>query len=103
MEYRRGDLHGAINWCNRCLAYGGDSPPRTATIHAILAMACHGLGQTENARSELAQSRELIDNKFNAGLSLGDGNQGYWFDWVLGQILEREAISDIETAPPAPK
>jgi len=103
MEYRRGNFHAAIDWCNRCLAYGDDSPPRTATIHAILALACHGLGQTENARSELAQSRELIDNKFSAGLNLGDGSQGYWFDWVLGQILEREAITDLESARPAPK
>jgi hypothetical protein len=103
MEYRRGNYEGAINWCNRCLAYGADSPSRTATIHAILAMACHRLGQTENARSELAQSRELIDNKFNAGLNAGDGNQGYWFDWVLGQILEREAVTDIECAPSVAK
>ena len=103
MEYRRGNFHDAIGWCNRCLAYGGDSPPRTATIHAILAMACHGLGQGENARSELALSRELIDNKFNARLTLGDGNQGYWFDWVLGQILEREAITDLEGVRPSPK
>jgi serine/threonine protein kinase len=95
IEYRRGNYPAAIDWCNRCLAYGDDNPSRTATTHAILAMSCLQFGQTENARSELAQCRELIDNKFKAGLDLGDGGQGYWFDWVLGQILEREAIADI--------
>jgi serine/threonine protein kinase len=96
MEYRRANYPGAIGWCNRCLAYGSDSPSRVATVRAILAMSYHRLGQSENASSELAQSRELIDNKFKAGLDLGDGGQGYWFDWVLGQILEREASSMIE-------
>jgi serine/threonine protein kinase len=103
MEYRRGNYAGAINWGNRCLAYGNDSPPRTATIYAIMAMSDWQLGQTENARSELAQSRQLIEAKFKAGLNLGNGGEGYWFDWVLGQILEQEAIADIENQPSPPK
>ena len=103
MEYRRGNYSGAIDWGNRCLTYGNDTPSRVATIHAILALSYHKLGQSENARSELAQSRELIDNKFKEGLLLGDGGQGYWFDWILGQILEREAIADMESPPQSPK
>jgi hypothetical protein len=38
--------------------------------------------------------RELIDHQFKAGLVAGDGDKGFWFDWVLGRILEREASAD---------
>jgi serine/threonine protein kinase len=98
MEYRRGHSPEAIDWCKRCLAYGNGSPARTATIHAIHAMSHYQLGQLDEARSELAQSREMIDNKFKAGLDEGDGN-GYWFDWLLGEILMHEASSMIEQMP----
>jgi hypothetical protein len=95
MEYRRGNFAGAVQWGNRCLGYGSDSPARAATIHAILALAYHQLGQSENARSELADSRELINVRSKINLSLGDGGSGYWFDWVLARILEQEAIAAI--------
>ena len=98
MEYRRGHSPEAIDWCKRCLAYGNGSPARTATIHAIHAMSCYQLGQLDEARSELAQSREMIGNKFKAGLDEGDGN-GFWFDWLLGEILMHEASSMIEQMP----
>ena len=68
---------------------------RTATIRTILAMSQYQLGHQSEAHSELALGRELIENKFKAGLDQGDGN-GYWFDWVLGRILLREATVLIE-------
>ena len=103
MEYRRGNYPGAIDWGNRCLAYRNSCPARTAAVRAIFAMTYHRLGQPESARSELAQSRGLIDNKFSAGLDYGDGDHGFWFDWMLGKILEREAVADIEGSPPPAK
>ncbi len=94
MDYRQAQYSEAVGWCQRCLSYGTDNLARVATIHAILAMSCHQLGQPENARSELAQSRELIENKLVNGLDLGGGgNQGYWFDWEVGNILLREAAT----------
>jgi hypothetical protein len=98
MEYRRGHSSEAIDWGKRCLAYGNDSPARIATIHAILAMSHYQLGHLNEAHSELALGREMIENKFKAGLDQGDGN-GYWFDWVLGNILLREAQALIERTP----
>ena len=95
MEYRRGHSSEAIDWCKRCLAFGNDNPARVATIRAILAMCQYQLGHLDDARSELAQSREIIENKFKTGLDQGDGN-GYWFDWLLGKILLHEASSLIE-------
>ena len=97
MEYRRGNYPGAIGWCNRCLTYRKDSaPPRLATIHIVLALAYHQLGIPAQAQAELVQGRDQIDNKLKDGLEMGGGSQGSWFDWVLAQILEREAIAKIE-------
>lgn len=97
MEYRRGNYPGAIGWCNSCLTYHKDvPPPRLATIHIILALAYHQLGIPAQALSELIQGRTLIDNKFNDGLDAGNGGQGFWFDWVLARILEREAAAMME-------
>ena len=69
---------------------------RLATIHIILALAYHQLGIPAQALSELIQGRTLIDNKFNDGLDAGNGGQGFWFDWVLARILEREAAAMME-------
>ena len=94
MDYRRAHYAEAVGWCQRCLSYGTDNLARVATIHAILAMAYHQLDQPENARAELAQSREIIENKLLNGLDLGGGgNQAFWFDWEAGNLLLREATA----------
>jgi serine/threonine protein kinase len=98
MEYRRGNYSTAVEWAHRCLGYPEYNAPRAATAHVILAMACHQQGQTEEARSELAQARQAIENKFHAGLERGTGVQGFWFDWVFGRILLREAMSLINVS-----
>ena len=56
-------------------------------------MTHYQMGRIESARSELAQARQTIENRFGKGLQTGDGFQGFWFDWVFGRILLREAIS----------
>ena len=84
MEYRRGNYTQAADWCRRCLAYPEYNAPREATARVILAMACQQLGQSDKARSELAQGREIIDSKFQSGLDRGTGVQGFWFDWLFG-------------------
>jgi eukaryotic-like serine/threonine-protein kinase len=99
IEYRRGHSSETVSWGKRCLSYGAENPARVATIRAILAMSHHQLGQLEEARSELAQSRTIIENKFKDDLDLGDGTKGFWFDWCLGRILLREAITLIEGSP----
>ena len=97
MDYRRAHYPEAVGWCQRCLSYGTGNLARVATIHAMLAMTYHQLGQSENARAELAQSREIIENKLVNGLDVGGaGNQGFWFDWQVGNILLREATGLIE-------
>jgi tetratricopeptide (TPR) repeat protein len=91
MEYRRGNYAGAVEWCRRSQAYAEDNQPRNATVDILLAMADQRRGRTEDARAELSQGRELVDAKFKAGLERGDGELGFWFDWVFARILLQEA------------
>jgi len=96
MEYRRSNYAQAMEWCRRCLAYPEHNAPRSATAHVILAMSCWQLQQTSEARSELAVGHEMIETKFKSGLDRGTGVQGFWFDWVFGRILLREAEALIQ-------
>jgi serine/threonine protein kinase len=90
-EYRRGNYARAAGWCERCLNYPEHIAPRTATAQVILAMSDQQLGKTDEARSQLAQAREIIENKFKSQLDRGTPVQGFWFDWVFAEILLREA------------
>jgi serine/threonine protein kinase len=103
-EYRRGHAAAASHWCRRCLDYGTQNPARTASAQVILALALKQLGQTADARAELTQGRHLIEQQFQSGLSIGNGNTGFWFDWVLGRILLREALgkADVGAGPGKP-
>ncbi len=92
-SYRQSHYDEAIRWSRRCLSYGNDNLARVATVHAILAMACYQLGQPEDARAELMQSREIIQGKLQNGPDVGNGGQGYWFDWTGAYLVQRECAS----------
>lgn len=98
-EYRVGNCSEAILWSHRCLDTGSLQAARGASTHAILAMAFYRLGEGAVARSELAQSRNALEHKFQGPLELGNTPDGYWFDWLLARILLREAT---DLAGPAP-
>jgi len=57
---------------------------------------CFRLNQTAEARSELAQSRDIIRSRFAAGLNAGNATWDYWFDWVSARLLLREATALVE-------
>ena len=105
MEYRRGNYAEAVNWGNRCLSFKHDSTnvPRVATVRAILAMSYHQLGQAEQARSELAKSREMVEERSKTAFVAYEDWHGWWFDWFLGRLLEREAAAMIEAPTPRTK
>ncbi len=98
MEYRRGNYTRAVEWCRRCLAYSEENQPRTATAHILLGMVGRQLGQSREAAAELAEGRQLIETKFADPLNRGDGEVGFWFDWVFARVLLQEA-SGMDKAP----
>ena len=98
-EYRRARFAEAVTWGQRCLSYGPVHESRDATVHALLAMAYAQLNQMGDARAELEQSREVIETNFKAQLDAGDAGQGYWFDWLVGRTLMREAVKVVGETP----
>ena len=103
MAYRQGYTPTAVAWCQKCLSYSGENPPRVATAHIIQAMACYQLNEPEEARSELEQGRDLVEAEFAGGLQEGNGSAGFWYDGLFARILLREAEALIEKTPSAGK
>ena len=100
-EYRRGNYAEAVNWGNRCLSFKQVSAmERVAGTQAILAISYRQLGQAEQARSALAKSRELVEERWKTPFTVNADSRGWWYDWFFAGILEREAAATIE--PPAP-
>jgi serine/threonine protein kinase len=90
-------------WCSRCLSYAEQNPSRMATAHIIQAIACDQLNEREEARSELAQGRKLVEAEFAGALQEGSGASGFWYDWLFARILLREAGGLIEKPPSVAK
>ncbi len=101
-EYRRGNFTNAIEWGRRCLGYSDQTPTRVAMSHLTLAMAFSQLHHPDAARAELAQGREYIEPIFPKGLdkisNMGGEASGFWHDWVMAQLLLREATACLESA-----
>jgi len=98
-EYRCGHWNEAAHWAQKYVESDADKGARTATARVILAMACRRLGKDAEARAQLAQGLTLTGKEFGDGHNMGDGNTGFWFDWVLAEVLAREARLDIPAAP----
>jgi hypothetical protein len=90
-ELRRGNYEQALVWCERSAEYQKSNPPRDTSVRLVAAMARHALGQTAQTGAEVAGCGKRIGNQFASGLQMGDGGQGFWFDWVFARILLREA------------
>jgi tetratricopeptide (TPR) repeat protein len=94
MEYRLGNYANVEQWHQKSVSCADGNFVRTVTFQIVLAMTHYQTGRTDQARSELAQARQKIEDQFKKLPVEGDG--GYWFDWVFARILLREADSLIE-------
>jgi hypothetical protein len=95
-EYRQGHYIKSIEWTRSCLDCAELNAPREAAAHLELAMALYQSGQKSEAAREFNLGREAIEKNFAQGLKQGNGDQGFWFDWVFARILMREAGSLIQ-------
>ena len=68
-------------------------------MRVIRAMALHRLRQADEARAELARAREVIKARFEKPLRAYDPDGGFWFDWVISEILFEEASSLVAGEP----
>ena len=101
-EYRRGNFQEALSWSKRCIEFGQleHMQPCLASVHAISAMCFTRLGQNKQAALELAKSRELIEERPKTPFVTYQDEFGWWYDWFIARILEREAAAMIK-APAA--
>ena len=100
-RYRLGDFGQAAERCRRGMDEKGKTTAQTAAIRIILAMSCHRQGQADEAGSQLAKARDVIEAQFKNGLENGNNSMGMWYDWVFARILLREATALIAGGVPA--
>jgi serine/threonine protein kinase len=94
VSYRQGDMGAAKEWCQISLdSTYTNVTPRIAASHIIKAMACHRLGEVDEASAELAQGRQQLEDYFAGGLKPGNDKEGFWYDWLNAQVLLKEATS----------
>jgi len=91
LDFRSGNWADAIVWSQRCVRFEGPRS-RPAAGQSVLAMALFRSGQVAEARDVLAKARDTITTRFSTQLQPWESGQ-YWFDWVLAEILLREAES----------
>jgi hypothetical protein len=99
-RYRSGDFAGAI----ACTSSAANPPARTVTAliptaQLIHAMATFRSGDETAARRQLELARRAIPADFTLRV-LGDGSQGYWYDWLFARVLLKEAADLIEGSRP---
>jgi hypothetical protein len=105
-RYRLGDFGQAAERCRRGMDEKDKTTAQAAALRIILAMSCHQQGQADEAGSQLAKAREVIEAQFKNGLGNGNNSLGMWYDWVFARILLREAttlIGDGSGAAAVPK
>jgi serine/threonine protein kinase/predicted Zn-dependent protease len=88
-EHRVGSHAAAVEWLER-LSPRADGKPVDATAFAVLALARHRLGQTQEARAALASARAILAKKM-PDPDKGGYFEGDWHDWLRARILVREA------------
>jgi len=100
-EYRSGRWLEAAELSHQSLASNNQNAARNVSARLILAMAQEKLQQPAEARLQLAQAGEALEAKFKSGLDMGNGKQGFWFDWMLAKVLAQEATQLITGKSPA--
>jgi WD40 repeat protein/serine/threonine protein kinase/tetratricopeptide (TPR) repeat protein len=97
-EYRAGRWADAAGWLEKSLA---DQPPVyvQASGRILLAMTQHRRGQTEAARATLAQAQRITATQ----VPTLDKSGGDWHDWLINDLLRREAEALLGGTAPASK
>jgi serine/threonine protein kinase len=90
LAYRQGNYSLAIDRCERSRNYNQEMQSRIASVCLLLAMSHSQLEQQAQAHTELAKGREILKRHFPAGTVVSQRWEGFWFDWLIAQIHQRE-------------
>jgi thioredoxin-like negative regulator of GroEL len=94
-DYRNGEFAEAVDACQACRRRNtkpAENLPLTAATHAIEAMAQHQFSHLDLSRQNLAMAQRIVDPQF-AKLARGGDLGDDWHDWLIAQLLAREAES----------
>jgi eukaryotic-like serine/threonine-protein kinase len=90
-KYRQGDFSAAADFSVRALATTRGQSAYGAILHTIAAMSLDKIKRHDDAQSELAKAKQIIDSSFSHGLRRGNHDIGHWNDWVFARVLLQEA------------
>jgi tetratricopeptide (TPR) repeat protein len=95
-HYRAGEFDKALEQASKAISgnpkvIGLDTP-----AHLVVAMSHHQLGQAAEASKALGQAREIMGQDWFPKLESGELADAWWHDWLICQILHREAAGLIE-------
>jgi tetratricopeptide (TPR) repeat protein/tRNA A-37 threonylcarbamoyl transferase component Bud32 len=98
--YRAGEFEQATAIVEHVLYYDHEWS-KFANCYLVLALAQNRLGKTEGARLALAAAERILEKgrAWQEKAAVG-ATPSYWFDWLEGEILYREAKQDIEARKP---
>jgi serine/threonine protein kinase len=96
LAYRQGNYPLTLERCTRSQSLDTGFQSRVASVHLLLALAHHQLGQSDLARRELAQGRSIIELHFPANRVASISWEGFWFDWLIARQHLREAEATIK-------
>ncbi|MGP8239656.1 MAG: protein kinase domain-containing protein [Limisphaerales bacterium] len=87
-EYRSGHFEEAARWLKQATEHE-QGPDLTVEDGAVLALAQYQLKQTAEARATLAKATRIAESN----LPKPDGHEfgDFWHDWIIEQVLMREA------------
>jgi hypothetical protein len=96
LEYRLGHYKEALNWARAVRDTSDASRFTTAKRHLLMALARHQLDRLDDARASLGDGIEYIKQKLPKLTDDGLGDQ--WNDWIIVDVLRREAETLIQGA-----
>ena len=104
-EFRAGRIEAALIACRAtrrpARRASGDANALAAAVFAIEAMALHGSGDPSGAHRSLVEATNLIDKSplLQSGGDFGES----WCDWLLAQVLYREAGTLLQSQNDGPR
>ena len=98
LKHRDGHDREVNLFVDPVLAAGERPVCRSASVRLIRAMARWRLGESEGARQDLEEARAAFKPRLTRPLRVNDPEGGFWFDWVIAELLLNEAEALIEQA-----
>jgi WD40 repeat protein/serine/threonine protein kinase len=98
-DYRAGRWADAAGWLEKSLAKQRPADYAWASAHFLLAMTQQQRGQGEAARATLARAREITQRQLPSLEQTG----WFWHDWLINDLLRREAETLLGGTGPEPK